>query len=156
MCIKRYYLYHRDRHTTDLISIQVYSRTGLAISSEVNISRVVAVFCYLNKYPNVFNEKVISTTFPKDLHNVLVLQAQSYCWLPVVSNLPEDYPTCLKWKDSLYGHNLASSKYNPLVVLHENIKSSQLPMIAGSQAILDCSYALIVNLKQSDWSDTNS
>ena len=55
--IKRYYLYHRDRYTTDLTSIQVYSRTSLAISSEVNISRVVAGFCYLNKYPNVLNKK---------------------------------------------------------------------------------------------------
>ena len=118
-----------------ITSIQVYSGTGLAISSEINISRVVAVFCYLNKYPNVLNEKVISTTFSKDLHNVLVLQAQSYCWLPIVSNPPEGYPTCLKWKGSLCSHSLASSKYNPIVVLCQNIRSSQLPMIAGSQAI---------------------
>ena len=118
-----------------ITSIQVYSGTGLAVSNDVNISRVITVFCYLNKYPDVLNQRVVTTTFPKDLHNVLVLQAQSYCWLPIVTNPPEGYPTCLKWKGSSYSHRLASSKYNPLVVLSQHISSSQLPMIAGSQAI---------------------
>ena len=118
-----------------ITSVQVYSKTNIATSNDVNNSRVVALFCYLKKYPNVLNERVISTTFRKDLQTALVLQAQSYCWLPIISNPPEGYPTCLKWKGRLYGHSLASSKYNPLVVLSQSLSSSQLPMIAGSQAI---------------------
>ena len=116
-----------------ITSIQVYSETGLATSNDVNISRVVAVFHYLNKYPQVLNE-----TLPKrhnNLQNALVLQAQSSCWLPIVGDPPENYPTCLKWKGFLYPQNLASARYNPLVVLLQSISLSQLPMIAGSQAI---------------------
>ena len=118
-----------------ITSVQVYSETGLATSNEANISKIAAVFHYLNKYSNVLDERVISTIFPKHLHTVLVLQAQSYCWLPVVSNPPEGYPSCLKWKGSLCSQSLASSKYNPLVVLVQSLNLSQLPMIAGSQAI---------------------
>ena len=121
-----------------ITSVQVYSGTGLATSNDVNMSRVVAVFQYLNKYPNILNEKMISTTFPPrhcTLHNTLILQAQSYCWLPIVASSPQDYPTCLMWKGSSFHQSLASNKYNPLVVLSQNISSSQLPMIIGSQAI---------------------
>ena len=118
-----------------ITSIQVCSGKDLATSNDVNISRVKAVLWYVNKYPNVLNERVISTTFHKDLQTALVLQAQSYCWLPIVSNPPEGYPTCLKWKGSLCGQSLASARYSPLVVLSQNISSSQLPMIVGSQAI---------------------
>ena len=118
-----------------ITSVQVYSETNLATSNDVNISRVIAIFCYLNMYPNVLSERVISTTLHKDLQTALVLQAQSYCWLPINSNPPVGYPTCLKWKGSLCSHSLASSKYNPLVVLSQSLSSSQLPVIAGSQAI---------------------
>ena len=118
-----------------ITSVQVYSKTNIATSNDVNNSRVVALFCYLKKYPNVLNERVITTTFCKDLQTALVLQAQSYCWLPIISNPPVGYPTCLKWKGYLYGHSLASSKYNPLVVLSQSLSSSHLLMIAGSQAI---------------------
>ena len=116
-------------------SIQVYSEIDLAASNEVNFTRVVAVFCYLNMYPNVLNERVVSTTLHKDLQTALLLQTQSYCWLLIVSNPPECYPTCLKWKGSLCSQNLVSPRYSPLVVLSQNICSSQLPMIADSQAI---------------------
>ena len=121
-----------------ITNVQVHSGTGLATSNDVNMSRVVAVFCYLNKYPNVLNERVISTTFPPrhcTLHNTLILQAQSYCWLPIVASSPQDYPTCLMWKGSSFHQSLASNKYNPLVALSQNISSSQLPTIAGSQVI---------------------
>ena len=127
---------------TDIIqiitSIQVYSGTGIATSNDISISRIKAVFCYLNKYPNVLNESVVTTTFPLrhgTLQNTLVLQAQSYCWLPIVPSYPQDYPTCLMWKGSSFHQRLASLKYNPLVVISQDISSSQLPMIAGSQII---------------------
>ena len=116
-----------------ITSVQVYSGTGLATSNDVNISRVVAVFHYLSQYP-----QTLDLTLPKtndNLQNALVFQAQSSCWLPVVSNPPVDYPTCLNWKGSLCHQSLASATYSPLVVLSQNISSSQLPMIAGSQAL---------------------
>ena len=116
-----------------ITSVQVYSETGLATSNDVNISRVVAVFHYLNKYPQVLNELL-----PKrhdNLQNALVLQTQSYCWLPIVSESPQNYPTCLQWKGSCFHQSLTSAKYSPLAVLSQNINSSHLPMIAGSQAI---------------------
>ena len=116
-----------------ITSVQVYSETGLATSNDVNISRVVAIFHYLNKYPQVLNEKLSKRH--DNLQNALVHQAQSYCWLPIVSISPQNYPTCLKWKGSFFHQSLALSKYSPLVVLPQNINSSQLPMIAGSQVI---------------------
>ena len=122
---------------TDILQIitdvQMCSETGLAASNDVNISRIVTVFHYLNKYPQTLDQ-----TLPKtcdNLQNALVLQAQSYCWLPIVSDPPENYPTCLKWKGSLFHQNLASAIYSSLIVLSQNIHLSQLPMIAGSQAL---------------------
>ena len=116
-----------------ITSIQVYSGTGLAISNDVNISRVVAVFHYLNKYPQVLNERLPNRY--DNLQNALVLQGQTHCWLPIASNLPKGYPTYLKWKGSSFNQNLASARHSLLVVLSQSLNSSQLPMIAGSQAI---------------------
>ena len=116
-----------------ITSVQVYSGSGLATSNNVNITRIVAVFQYLNKYPQVLNERL--PTKHDNLQNTLVFQAQSYCWLPIVSDCPQNYPTCLKWKGSSFHQSLALSKYSPLVVLSRKISSSQLPMIAGSQTI---------------------
>ena len=116
-----------------ITSVQVYSETGLATSNEVNISRVVAVFHHLNQYPQTLDQRLPKTN--DNLQNALVFQAQSSCWLPVVSNPPVDYPTFLNWKGSLCHQSLASATYSPLVVLSQNISSSQLPMIAGSQAL---------------------
>ena len=122
---------------TDIVKIitsdQVYLGTGLATSNDVNISRIVAVFHYLSQYPQTLDQRLPKTN--DNLQNALVFQAQSSCWLPVVSNSPVDYPTCLNWKGSLCHQSLASGTYSPLVVLSQNISSSQLPMIAGSQAL---------------------
>ena len=106
----------------------------LAASNDINITRVVAVFCYLNKYPNILNERVVSTTLHKDLQTALLLQTQSYCWLPIVSNPPECYPTSLKWKGSLCSPNLASPRYSPLVVLSQN----KLNTIANDSRLTNC------------------
>ena len=114
-----------------ITSVQEYSETGLATSNDVNISRVKTVFRYLNKYPQVLDQTLPKTN--SNLQNALVLQAQSSCWLPVASDPPENYPTCLKWKGSLCHQSLASVSYSSLIVLPQNINSSQLPMIAGSQ-----------------------
>ena len=116
-----------------ITSVQVYSETGLATSNDVNITRIVAVFHYLNKYPPTLDQTIPKTN--DNLQNALVHQAQNYCWLPIVSDPPENYPTCLKWKGSLCHQNLASARYSPLVVLSQKISSSQLPMIAGSRTI---------------------
>ena len=112
-----------------ITSVQVYSET----SNDVNISRIVAVFHYLNKYPQVLNERLPEKH--DNLQNTLVFQAQSYCWLPIVSDSPQNYPTCLKWKGSSFHQNFTSTRHSPLIVLSQRICSSQLPMIAGSQAI---------------------
>ena len=116
-----------------ITSVQVYSGTGLVTSNDVNIARVAAIFHYLSQYPQTLDQTLPKTN--DNLKNALVFQAQSSCWLPVVSNPPVDYPTCLNWKGSLCHQSLVSATYSPLVVLSQNISSSQLPMIAGSQAL---------------------
>ena len=116
-----------------ITSVQVYSETGLAISNEINIARVVAVLCYLNKYPQALKEKL--PIRQNNLQNALVLQGQRFCWLPIASDPPKNYPACLQWKGSSFHHNLISTRHSPLVILSQSICSSQLPMIAGSQAI---------------------
>ena len=118
-----------------ITSVQVYSETGLAISNEVNISRVTAVFHYLKKYPQVLNERVVSTGRHYNLQTALIHQSQNCCWLPVVSDPPKDYPGCLQWVGSSFCQTLASMKCTPLIVLSQSTCSSQLPMIAGSRAI---------------------
>ena len=118
-----------------ITSVQVYSGSGLAISNEVNITRVRAVFRYLNKYPQVFNERVVSTGRHYNLQTALIHQSQNCCWLPVVSEPPENYPGCLQWVGSFFCQTLASLKCTPLIVLSQSTCLSQLPMIAGSRAI---------------------
>ena len=118
-----------------ITSVQVYSETGLATSNEVNISRIVAFFHYLNKYPRILNERVVSTGRHYNLQTALIHQSQNCCWLPVVSDPPENYPACLQWVGCSFCQTLVSTNYTPLIVLSQSICSSQLPMIAGSQAI---------------------
>ena len=118
-----------------ITSVQVYSESGLATSNEVNISRVTAVFRYLNKYPQTLNERVVSTRRHYNLQTALIHQSQNCCWLPVVSDPPEDYPGCLQWVGNSFCQTLVSTNCTPLIVLSQSICSSQLPMIAGSQAI---------------------
>ena len=118
-----------------ITSVQVYSGTGLGISNDVNISRIVAVFDYLRKYPQALNERVVSSGRHYNLQTTLIHQFQNCCWLPVVSDPPQDYPGCLQWIGSSFCQTLASTKYTPLIVLSQSTCSSQLPTIAGSQAI---------------------
>ena len=124
---------------TDIVeiitSVQVYSGTGLATSNDVNISRIVAVFHYLRKYPQALNERVVSSGRHYNLQTALIHQFQNCCWLPVVSDPPQDYPGCLQWVGSSFCQTLASMKYTPLIVLSQSTCSSQLPTIAGSQTI---------------------
>ena len=118
-----------------ITSVQEYSGTGLATSSDVNISRIVAVFHYLNKYPQALNERVVSSGRHYNLQTALIHQFQNCCWLPVVSDPPQDYPGCLQWVGSSFSQTLTSMKCTPLIVLSQSTCSSQLPMIAGSKAI---------------------
>ena len=118
-----------------ITSVQVYSGTGLATSNDVNISRIVAVFHYLNQYPQALNERVVSSGRHCNLQTALILLSQNCCWLPVVSDPPQDYPGCLQWVGSSFCQTLASIKYTSLIVLSQSTCSSQLPMITGSQAI---------------------
>ena len=118
-----------------ITSVQVYSETGLATSNDVNITRVIAVFRYLKNYPQVVNKRVVSTGRHYNLQTALIHQSQIGCWLPIASDPPKNYPACLQWKGSSFHQNLISTRHSPLVVLSQSISSSQLPMIAGSQAI---------------------
>ena len=95
--------------------------------------RIVSVLKYLVDNSHLFD---VSIEYRRTLLNTLRDQADQYCWLPLASNPPSNYPSCLVWKGSQYtGTTLVSTSISPLVVLMEDLSSSVLPQIVGSEAI---------------------
>ena len=101
-------------------------------ASQITYSRVVFVLKYLSNNSNLFDNYVNGYI---KLLDILCNQASQYCWLPVASNPPSNYPSGITWKGSQYSTCLVSSGVSPLVVLSQDLSTSELPLIAGSQAI---------------------
>ena len=102
-------------------------------ADQIQYSRVVSVLQYLSNNSHLFNDYI------KGCHDkfldILRNEACHYCWLPVASNPPTNYPSSLTWKGSQYSTCLVSSGVSPLVVLSQDLSTSDLPLIVGSQAI---------------------
>ena len=102
----------------------------------VKYCKVVAALKYLVKHPNLLSGNVhVGQIKRESLLYTLQKQASQYCWLPVASNPPNSYPSCLAWKGSQYPSSLASASAHPLVVLSNDLASSEIPLIIGSQAV---------------------
>ena len=102
----------------------------------VKYCKVVAALKYLVKHPNLLSDNVhVGQNKHGSLLYTLQKQASHYCWLPVASNPPNSYPSCLAWKGSQYPSSLASASAHPLVVLSNDLASSKFPLIIGSQAV---------------------
>ena len=98
----------------------------------VKYCKIVAALKYLFKHSALLYD-IVSKHY--SLLYTLQKQASQYCWLPVASNPPNSYPSCLAWKGSQYPSSLASASAHPLVVLSNDLASSKLPLIIGSQAV---------------------
>ena len=102
----------------------------------VKYCKVVAALKYLVKHPNLLSDNVhVGQIKHESLLYTLQKQASQYCWLPVASNPPNSYPSCLAWKGSQYPSSLASASAHPLVVLSNDLASLKFPLIIGSQAV---------------------
>ncbi|XP_019860001.1 PREDICTED: sacsin-like isoform X2 [Amphimedon queenslandica] len=99
---------------------------------EIKYLRIVSVLKYLFDNPHLFYTIV---KYHNNLLNVLHDETSQYCWLPVASNPPSNYPSNLMWKGSQHSTSLVSNDFNPLVVQTQELASSDLPLIAGSQAL---------------------
>ena len=111
-------------------SIQQNSNNYITSSNEASCKQVKATLSYLCQYPMILEKNVSrNTTLLNSLTN------NGCCWLPVVSEPPQQYPSCISWRGSNFSNGLVSSRYIPLVALTGSVISSQLPMIVGSQAI---------------------
>ncbi|XP_003390766.2 PREDICTED: sacsin-like, partial [Amphimedon queenslandica] len=99
---------------------------------EIKYLRIVSVLKYLSDNSHLF---YVSINYRNNLIDVLHSQASQYCWLPVACNPPNNYPSSLTWKGYQYSTCLVSSDVSPLVVLSQDLSTSELPLIAGSQAI---------------------
>ena len=112
------------------------SRAHYSTSSnvgQVKFSRILSVLKYLSDNPHLFNNYIKG--YGSKLLAILCNQASQYCWLPVASNPPSNYPSSLIWNGSQYSTCLVSSGVSPLVVLFQDLSTSELPLIVGSQAI---------------------
>ena len=105
---------------------------SVLVQNKIKHLKAVAVFKYLSLYPDLLNE----TVSPLGTLSVqLINQSRQYCWLPVASEPPDNYPSCLEWKGFQYQSCLASANANPLVIISGDLSSSDLPLIVGSQAV---------------------
>ena len=101
------------------------------VANKAQCSRAAAVMKYLSLYPDLLNE----TVSPLGTLSVqLINQSRQYCWLPVASEPPDNYPSCIGWKGSQFQSCLASANASPLVIISGDLASSNLPLIVGSQA----------------------
>ncbi|XP_003382551.1 PREDICTED: sacsin-like [Amphimedon queenslandica] len=108
----------------------VHSQTSYK-TSDNNYKRAIAILKYLSQHCHLLNdidEYNSTLTF-------LRKEARQYYWLPVSSKCPTNYPSCLAWKGSKYSNSLVSCDGNSLIVLTQNLSSSKLPLIAGSQVL---------------------
>ncbi|XP_019853193.1 PREDICTED: sacsin-like [Amphimedon queenslandica] len=124
-------------NANEIFQILLSLRSSARFSNSYNVgqikySRVVSVLKYLSDNPVLL---YTSVNYHNNLIDVLHSQASQYCWLPVASNPPSNYPSNLMWKGSQYSTSLVSSDFNPLVVQTQELASSDLPLIVGSQAL---------------------
>ena len=115
-------------------SICLQSTAGIgtiAKTSSMLYSKAMAVLRYLSSFPDKLSQKVSTNSY-----SLLVELKRLNAWLPVASKHPDEYPSCLEWRGSQYQFCLASatSITNPLMLVSEDLASSHLPLIAGSQA----------------------
>uniref|UniRef100_A0A1X7SM98 Uncharacterized protein n=1 Tax=Amphimedon queenslandica TaxID=400682 RepID=A0A1X7SM98_AMPQE len=116
------------------ICLQSIAGNGIAKTSNMLYSKAMAVLRYLSSFPYLLRQKV-SANSDSLLVELKRLNAQS-CWLPVAIKHPDEYPSCLEWRGSQYQFCLASAMSigNPLMLVSDDLSSSHLPLIAGSQA----------------------
>ena len=98
------------------IRVSVRRQTKMVAVDETKYLRLLVVLKYLSNNPSLFDTKL-----PVKAHDTLLTilkkEAEHYCWLPIASNPPSQYPSCLVWKGSKYPLHLASFSANPLIIL---------------------------------------
>ena len=112
-------------------AIQLEDSNSPVECNEIQYERAVAVTHFLCKYPHLLKETVASMTLVrKTLLHALLYKANS--WLPVIGK-PEEYPSCLSWKGSIYSYSLASLNCKSVFVPSVNTDCDILYSIAGSK-----------------------
>ena len=112
-------------------AIQLEDSNSPVECNEIQYDRAVAVTNFLCEYPHLLKETITSMTLVrKTLLHALVNKASS--WLPVIGK-PEEYPSCLSWKGSIYPYSLASPNCKSVFVPSVNTDCDILYSIAGSK-----------------------
>ena len=112
-------------------AIQLKDSNSPVECNEIQYERAVAVTHFLCDYPSLLKETITSMTLVrKTLLHALVNKASS--WLPVISK-PEEYPSCLSWKGSIYPYSLASANCKSVFVPSVNTDCDSMYSIAGSK-----------------------
>ena len=122
------------------VRVTVHRQKKMVAVDENSYLRLVAVLKYLSDNPSLLNTKLKACD---TLLTVLRKQAEHYCWLPIASSPPSQYPSCLVWKGSQYPLHFASFSANPLIILlSQDLATTQqvdlqVPhnLIVGSEAV---------------------
>ena len=122
------------------VRVTVRRQKKMVAVDENRYLRLVAVLKYLSDNTSLFNTKLKTCD---TLLTVLRKQAEHYCWLPIASSPPSQYPSCLVWKGSQYPLHFASFSANPLIILlSQDLATSpevdlHVPhnLIVGSEAV---------------------
>ncbi|XP_019850657.1 PREDICTED: sacsin-like [Amphimedon queenslandica] len=111
---------------------------NIVATDENRYLRLKAALKYLSDNPSLLNAYLNTRD---TLLTVLRKQAEQFCWLPIASSPPSQYPSCLVWKGSQYPSCLASfSVVNPLILLSQDLTAApgqHVPhnLIVGSEAV---------------------
>ncbi|XP_019859112.1 PREDICTED: sacsin-like [Amphimedon queenslandica] len=111
---------------------------NIVFADENRYLRLKAALKYLLDNPSLLNAYLNARD---TLLTVLRKQAEQFCWLPIASSPPSQYPSCLVWKGSQYPSFLASfSIANPLILLSQDLTAApgqHVPhsLIVGSEAV---------------------
>ena len=120
------------------IKVTLRRYQNIVVADENKYLRSIAVLKYLSDNPSLLNTYLNKRD---TLLTVLRKQAEQYCWLPIASSPPSQYPSCLVWKGSQYPSCLASFSANPLIILlSQDLATSpelHVPhsLIVGSEAV---------------------
>ena len=106
---------------------------SIIATDETRYLRSVAALKYLSDNPSLLSSYLNARD---TLLTVLRKQAEQFCWLPIASSPPSQYPSCLVWKGSQYPSCLASfSIANPLILLSQAGQHVPHSLIVGSEAV---------------------
>ena len=119
------------------------NNVSIAQCDDITFVKAIGVLNFLEAYPHLLDEIVVVERRgcfenEKPLKAAIAELVETYPLLPIVNVQPTDYPSCLKWKGSIYPKSLTTFQPKNVIALSTTLNSCKLqpePTIIGSEVV---------------------